>query len=153
MLNATLNLVVGSGDEASGLGALFEQMDIDVVTANLQGEDLLFSSSIYQESELSLDMEAASEVVHSIFATMAANEGIEYTLLETQEVALPAGNAMLTDSRLVISGRPAFRNVYYVIMQDDGRKLYSIAFTFLDSEAERMLPMTEQIAQTFVILE
>lgn len=153
MLNATLNLVIGSGDEASGIGAIFEQMDIDVVTANLQGEDLLFSSSIYQESELSLDMEAASEVVHSIFATMAENEGIEYTLLETQAVALPAGSAMLTDSRLVIPERPAFRNVYYVIMQDDGRKLYSIAFTFMDSEAERMLPITEQIAQTFVILD
>jgi serine/threonine protein kinase len=153
LLNATVNLIVGSGTDTQNLTSIFNQMNIDVLAGDLAGDDLFFSSAIYQDSPLSSDLENAQELVLGMFEAVADSDSVGFSVIETSRVTLPIGETIRTDTRINITNRPSLRSFFYIYMSDDGLNMYALAFSFLDSEAERMIPLAESIAQTFTILD
>jgi hypothetical protein len=153
LLNASINMIMGSEANTDSLSSIFNQIDIDIIAGNLVGTDLFFTASLYQESLLSTDLETAEELVLGMFQAIAEADDINFTVLDSTFVSLPIGQTVRTNARIEIPNRPSLRSNYYIYMTEDGMRMYALAFSLLESEAERLLPQAESIAQTFTILE
>jgi hypothetical protein len=153
LLDASVNLIMGGNQQGQTVNVLFDQINIDALAGRLLGKDIFFASTIFQESPLSSDLDTALGIVQGMFTVMADNGELNFETLSSERMILPAGETIRVDNRIGIPERPDLRSIFYVLMDDEGITMYAIAFSFLDTESERMIPLADSIAQTFVILD